>query len=142
MEVIKKRVIGEKQCQCGVTLRYDMSDIKYGAYGCPYITCPVCGQDIYLDDVDGKTVNYETFIYPDNFHYCYSGVTISDETIMEWIKEGIDFLRRNVHEYVWITQSGNTAVIVFNIKRDENYYVIVTNNYKDGHIEYTDKDIS
>lgn len=130
---------------CGSELQYEEPDVYVGAYGCAYVDCPCCGNDNMLEDnehsIDLTADNVE---FPSHFHHCSAENGAVDccnnEKVKEAIHNAINYFRNNKSEFAWITETGNLHVCVFRYDGDEDYYVVVSNDYYDTHIPFEDKD--
>lgn len=127
--------------RCESELEYDKSDIAIGGYGCAFVGCPLCGYENYLDDgehdIDLTKDNVE---FPVHFAHVSSETGAVDccnnERVKEYIRNGIDYFRKNKNEFVWYCGIGNLFITVYRYEGDENYYVQVTNNYYDTYIQF------
>ena len=110
---------------CGEEVHEPTIDV--GMYGLYYIKCPYCDNVNYLDDgVDVTVDNLELKHFNDNTN----AVKIDFLTIKKWIREGINVLKNNPNRHNYYVAGGDGLVLV--TKDDENYWVIVSNNYKDA----------
>ena len=57
-------------------------------------------------------------------------------------KEGNEkyIVRKNKEEFAWTTEIGNLYMTVFRYDGDENYYVVVSNNYYGTYIPFESAD--
>lgn len=100
---------------CGSELEIETDDIKIGAYGCAYVRCPVCGNDISngLDDKD-KDVTIDNIVFPDNFASYKDGIDFPNEEVTRRVKEVARRLIQDPNvkpgDYTF-TASGNLLVI-------------------------------
>ena len=130
---------------CGSELEYEKTDLHMGALGCMHVECPLCGYDNVLDDNEENIfVKADNIEFPTHFFHIskkISAVDVCDnEHIREYVKEAIDFFRKNKEEFVWYVETGNLAIIVFRYDGDEDYRVIVSNDYYHTYIDFEDVD--
>ena len=136
----------ELTCEkCGSELKYDESDVKVGALGLAYVTCPCCEFNNMIEDNE-KTIDLtkDNVEFPSHFFYTSKENCTSDccnhEHVNNAIKSAINYFRKNKDEFAWMTEFGNLHVTVFRYDDDIEYYVIVTDNYYSTYIpfEYDD----
>ena len=148
MKIIKdnrnKQLSDECTCQnCGSILLIDDDDIYKDEFNDSYWKCPLCSERNYIEE---PVVTIETIEYPKSFNNFLSiskggtAVEIGKEEINKWVKECLEFLRDNPDEPFKYIASGNTTVIAFRHDGDEEYYVIVSNDYYDCYIPFEDED--
>lgn len=129
--------------KCGSELEYEKSDIEIRAYGCPEITCPLCGMDIPLYDEEELVLTENNISFPVHFYHTFKekgAVEVSNERIEEYIREGINWLRANKKEYSWFIQTGDLHLEVNKYDGDEVYNIIVTKNYYETDIPFKRED--
>lgn len=129
---------------CGSELQYEESDVYIGALGCAHVNCPCCGNNNMLDDnehsIDLTADNVE---FPTHFFHTSTATAVdccNNENVKNVIHKAIDYFRNNKDEFVWFTESGSMHVCVFRHDGDEEYYVVVTDDYYDTYIPFENKD--
>ena len=129
---------------CGSELQYEESDVYIGAFGCAYVKCPCCCNDNILEDnehsIDLTADNVE---FPTHFFHISKEATVdccNNENIKDAINKAIDYFRNNKDEFAWFTEYGNLHLCVFRYDCDENYYVVVSNDYYDTYIPFEHRD--
>ena len=120
----------EVECKrCGSLLRVERSDAHTGALGCAYVTCPVCMEEIEIDQDDwDKRITKDNLEFPRDFYrFCKkSGAKpIDDEQVVNDIRRGIESLRKS-HGECYSTGSGDTSVFIQRMDGDEEYCVSVS----------------
>ena len=129
---------------CGSELEYEKFDIKEGPFGCGYVKCPVCGKDTMLDGDGFITLTTDNLKFPIHFNHLSKETGAKDicneETIRKWVKEGIDFFREHIDQFVWCRASGNLIVFVLRYDSDEEYDVIVSSDYYEVTIPFQKED--
>ena len=130
---------------CTSELEYNNSDIVIGTYGCAFVPCPCCGYENYIEDGEHDLVlTAHNVEFPMHFgHTAKENGALdccNNETIKEYIRNGINYFRKNKGEFVWYCGTGNLYVTVYRYEGDENYYVQVTNNYYDTYIQFEEED--
>lgn len=132
--------------RCGSELEYEHSDVVIGALGGAYVYCPLCNYDNMIDShEDEVTLTKDNVEFPKHFHYTSVNTGAVDncdnEHITKAINNAIDYFRQNKDEFIWLTETGNLHLTVFRYEEDNDYYVVVTDNYYSTYIPFEDKDI-
>lgn len=158
MKVLVKRVLKDNKekvlstyprkhtCeQCRSELEYEESDLKMGVLGCIHLRCPVCGYNNMLEDNENSiTLNKNNVEFPTHFFYTSKETgavdSCNNEEVKKCIHKAINYFRNNKDEFCWYTHYGNLCIIVFRYGGDEEYEVMVTNNYYDTYIPFEDED--
>lgn len=139
--VYPKKLICEK---CGSELEYDKSDMRVGWLGAMFVDCPLCGYDNMIDDEDGITLTVDNIEFPTHFHRTSTETGAVDcfnnEEIKKSIQKAIDYFRKNKDEWCWYTCYGNLYVAVTRYEDDEDYWVVVSNDYQETYIPFETKD--
>lgn len=132
---------------CRSVLEIDESDVDYGAYGLPQITCPCCGKMIDdTGDTPAETLTAENLIFPKHFHHVSKESGAADcfeRNVLKTIREQVDFLRHHPEESCcggWI--SGNLMSIVVRYDGDEQFVVLVSNDFYETAIPFNENDMS
>lgn len=129
---------------CGSELEYEESDMRIGALGCVFVDCPCCGRDNTIDDEEGITLTANNVEFPTHFWHTSKETGAVDfcnnEEIKKCVYEAIDYFRKNKNEYDWFCCYGNLYIEVRRWEGDENYEVVVTNNYYDTYIPFEEED--
>lgn len=116
-----------------------------GAFGCMYIDCPLCGRDNMLENNEFNIILSKNNIeFPTHFfeHSTENGAvdTCKNEYITKEINRAINYFRTNKEEFAWTTGTGNTEIHVYRFSDDEEYNVVVSENYYDAHIPFEAED--
>ena len=118
---------------CSSELQYEESDVYIGALGGAYLKCPCCNNENMLEDnekaIDLTKDNVE---FPTHFFH--------NEEVKGAICRAVDYFRKNKEEFAWTTETGNLFMTVFKYDGDENYYVVVSNNYYSTYIPFESAD--
>lgn len=125
---------------CRSRLEVLPDEIKHGAFGTSYVICPVCGEVIEMDDYDDFVLTADNLVYPDHFANWQTGELLDNESITRYIKDGIDYLRRNKEEYYWYTTSGRSKIDVYRSNEDKEYLISVYKSYEETMIPFEEKD--
>ena len=143
----KKRV--EKvnlECKnCGSVLEISREDTHIGWLGLPFVTCPCCNYEMYVEEFDDDAIDIcaSNVKYPTHFTISskeFRAIEIPDEEINKWIQQGIEYFRENPEEYSYFVASGNSVVHMYKFDGDEEYYVIVSKDYEHGSIQFEKED--
>lgn len=133
-------------CQsCLSELEYDESDLRIGELGLCFLDCPLCEYENIIEDNENTiTLTKDNIEFPVHFFHTSEDDGAVDVCTNEYIKESInkaiECFRNNKDEFVWISETGNTFITVFRFDGDEDYYVVVTNDYYSTHIPFEEED--
>ena len=130
------------ECEnCGSELEIDESDVKIGYIGLYYVDCPVCNKQAYIYDLDGINVIKDNIKFPDHFyHFGDGGKRLDDVEIEEYIREGIEWHRKNPNQFVWDGGTGDSDIAIYNYPGDEMYRIVVAKGYYSCEIKYETED--
>lgn len=129
--------------ECGSELEYEKSDVEFKSYGCPCITCPLCGEDTFLEDEDELTLTKDNISFPIHFYHTSKetgAVEISNEEIKRRIQEAINTLRERKDICDWLIGSGDTYVMVTKCVEDEAYNVFVAKDFYETMVSFEEED--
>ena len=120
---------GETQCRdCGETLLFDESDVRYGPHGVALIECPLCHRKVLAGDAYDKKLTSKTIEYPAHFRIYANGLDIPDEQIRRYARETLEELESDPTTQ-WASRfAGNTYVIATRSK--DEIEVVVAKNYE------------
>lgn len=130
---------------CDSELEYEEVDVKIGAFGCAYVTCPLCRETNFIDDGENElTLTKNNVEFPTHFwHTSKENGAVdccNNKEIKECIHRAINFFRENKDKYNWFTATGNLYVVVYRLDGDESYEVMVTKDYYETSIPFEDVD--
>ena len=95
-----------------------------------------------VDELDGITLTKDNIEYPTHFVHIALGERhvkgVLPEEIQKEIKRGIEYLRENNEDGCgsWYTSYGNLFVVIFRYPGDEDYFVVVTQDFYETHIPF------
>jgi hypothetical protein len=133
-------------CQnCGSELEYEKEDVRDGYLGCMFVDCPLCEYDNMIDDhEDNINLTKDNVQFPTHFwHTCKENGAVdvcNNEQVKQYIHKAIDYFRKNPNEHSWCACTGNLYISVDKDEGDENYWVVVTDNYYDTYIPFEKQD--
>lgn len=108
------------------------------------LRCPVCDEEVTTDEDNPNPITAESVKFPDHFFHTSAETGAVDicnqEKIREWLKDGVKFLRENKGVDDWYSMSGNLYVNVHRFVGDEEYDVIVSNDYYEVTIPFQNAD--
>ena len=129
---------------CKSELEYERSDMRIGAFGLYYIDCPLCGKDSALYEEDCLTLTMDNIEFPTHFYHTSVGTgavnNFNREEIEKYIRQGINYFRKNKDEYSWFCRTGCLHIEVRRWDGDEMYEVITTNDYYSAEIPFETED--
>ena len=121
--VKKRQIKKEITCpNCENLLSYEKEDVEIGHYGCEFITCPECGEEILIT---GERIMPPTF--PQTFYHFGSGKKISDKNIQEMVNKVVDNIKKADVGDFYVTATGDTMVVA--LKYEDSIDVIVAKDY-------------
>ena len=131
--------------KCKSELEYDRADLRMGEYGCMFLDCPLCKHDNMLDEHEENIIlTIDNIEFPIHFHHVSekTGAKKRDtlEEVRNEIRRAIEFFRRNKDEYTWHTWGGNLFVMVHRWSGDEQYEVVVSNDFYNIEIPFEEED--
>ena len=129
---------------CDSELEFTKDDTHIGWLGAAYITCPCCGNESMVDELDGITLTKDNIEFPVHFQRCNKGMKhvkeVSNEEIVNEVRNGIEYFRKNKDEYYWYTSRGDLFMILFRYAGDEEYFVVVTKDFYETYIPFESED--
>lgn len=126
---------------CASELEYEEEDVKTGAFGCACVICPLCGESNFIDESEKViTLTKDNVEFPTHFYHTSvetGAVDLCDnKNVRDAIRKGINYFRNNKDETDWMYACGNLYVGISRFDGDENYNVIVTENYYETDIPF------
>ena len=156
MKIIKdntgKNMSGEEipkafriECEhCMSELEITEDETHIGFLGCAYITCPCCGKETPVDELEGVILTIDNIEFPTHFFRTNASLGTakpsSNQEIKKEIVTGIEHLRKNKNSHFWYTSYGDLFLIVFRYPGDKEYWVVATKDYYDTFIPFEDID--
>ena len=142
IELYPRAIICEN---CSSNLEYEESDLKMGAYGCVFVCCPLCHYDNMIEDNENSiTLTANNIEFPIHFFHTSkeNGAVdnCNNENIKKEVRRGIDFLRNNKEEFSWMAEYGNLYIEIKRFDGDENYEIIVSNDFYTTYIPFDFED--
>lgn len=129
---------------CDSKLEITEEDTHIGWLGARFVTCPCCGQESMLDEMEGITLTVDNIEFPVHFSRTNKdsgAVEISDEDIVKDIKRAINYFRTsNDDDWCWFTEHGEVFVAVYKLDGDDEYYVVVSKDYYSTYIPFEGED--
>lgn len=109
---------------CNSVFEYDENDVHIGAFGCAFVTCPCCGKETDALDSDGIELTPSNVRFPVHYGTFKEGVKIENSEVDKYVRKCIDDIREESGDWS-ATACGDTAVFVFKMDGDEEYWVYV-----------------
>ena len=147
-----KEVKGEKipdvltiHCnECDSELEITENDTHIGWLGARFITCPCCGEESMVDELEGITLTKDNLEFPIHFNRTTKGlrhiVEVHSDEIINGIKKAITYFRENKDEWNWYTSHGDLFLSVYRYPDDEDYFVLVTKDFYETYIPFERED--
>ena len=130
--------------KCDSELEITEEDTHIGWMGARFISCPCCGEEAMVDELDGITLTKDNLEFPVHFNRTTKGlrhvVEVNSDEIIKEIQRGITYFRRHKDEYYWYTSHGDLFLIVFRYSGDEEYFVMVTKDFYETYIPFERED--
>ena len=130
--------------ECDSELEITEEDTYIGWLGAKYITCPCCGQEAMVDELDGITLTKDNIKFPIHFIRTTKGlrsvIEVDSDEIVKEIQRGITYCRERKSEHYWFTSHGDFFLIIFRYSGDENYFVMVTKDFYETYIPFEQED--
>lgn len=131
--------------KCGSELEYEKSDLHMGFLGCMYLTCPLCKNENMMEENEGTiTLTKNNVEFPTHFYHTSKETGAVDccnnKEVKDAINRAIDYFRENKEDYGYSTSCGNLYVHVCRCDGDENYDVVVSNDYYETYIPFEKED--
>ena len=138
-ELIKNNKIRIHCSKCDSELEITEEDTHIGWMGARFITCPCCGEESMVDELDGITLTKDNVKFPTHYYSFNKAVNIDDDTINKLVKECIErFDPNDENDWVRYIGSGDTMVFVFKFSEDAGYNVYVCKNYYETFIPFNE----
>lgn len=144
--IIKPKYPRKLECDgCESELEYEESDIEMGVLGCMHVKCPLCGYDNMLDDNEHNiTLTLNNVEFPTHFFHTSKengAVDVcNNNKVKKFINNAINYFRANKNDFAYEAATGNLTVHVYRYDEDEDYHVVVSNNYYDTYIPFEKED--
>lgn len=129
--------------KCDSELEVSEEDTYIGWLGARFATCPCCGSETMVDEMDGITLTKDNLEYPKHFKHTskYHGCKeMSTDFILGEIKRAINYFRNNKDEYAVEFGSGDSNIHVYRYPGDEEYHVVVTRDWYETYIPFEAED--
>ena len=130
--------------ECDSELEITENDTHIGWLGARFITCPCCGEESMVDELEGITLTKDNLEFPVHFNRTMSGlrnvIEIGANKIIKEIQDAIMFLREHKDMGYKYVSYGDLFVIVFRYEGDENYFVLVTKDFYEVDIPFEKED--
>lgn len=141
---VKSNVLTINCDKCDSELEITENDTHIGWLGARFITCPCCGEESMVDELDGITLTMDNLEFPVHFNRTTKGLrhvveTKSDEIIKE-VKRAITYFRENKDEWNWYTSYGDLFINVYRYSGDKAYFVLVTKDFYETYIPFEKED--
>ena len=133
-----------KCSQCDSQIEIVEEDTHIGWMGARFISCPCCGEEAMVDELDGITLTKDNLEFPVHFNRTTKGlrnvVEVNSDEIINGIKKAITYFRENKEEWNWYTSYGDLFLSVYRHPGDEEYFVMVTKDFYETYIPFEDED--
>ena len=143
-ENIKTFPLKIKCSECDSELEITEEDTHIGWMGARFVTCPCCGEESIVDEMEGITLTKDNIEFPIHFNRTTKGMrhiveTNSDEIVKE-IQKGIEYFRNFKNQFCWYSCYKDLFVLIFRYFEDEDYFVVVTKDFYETHIPFEKED--
>ena len=138
------KTLNVKCSNCESMLEIKENDAHVGWLGYKFITCPCCGRESIVYELDGITLNKDNIIFPTHFSRSNKNLpdvtSIPDEEINKDICKGIDYLRKNKNECFYFATYGDLFLILMKEPESKEYYIVVTKDFYETYIPFEEED--
>lgn len=138
-ETIQKQLI-IKCDRCGSELEITEEDTYIGWLGSVCVTCPCCGRDTMIEDLEGITLTKDNLEFPIHFHRSHKDLKgikeIASDEIIKEIRGAIEYFRKNKNEWHWYTSYGDLFLCVYRHPGDEEYFIMVARDFYETAIPF------
>ena len=118
------------ECNCGAELEYVPSDMHVGQFGSMFLACPVCGDEILLEDEDPVILTTQNLEWPKHFSLPDgTAADIPDHEIQKWLNTCLRHADSEMYPDGSFISMGSGNTMVFVLKYGDEYSVYVTKNY-------------
>lgn len=145
IEIIEENKSLQIECDyCTSELEITKEDAHIGSCGAAFVTCPCCGEEIMVDEFDGITLTVDNIKFP--VHFCRTNrnlrnvSAINSDEIVKYIKRGIEYFRKNKNEFDWYTSCGDLFLNIHRFSGDEEYSVVVAQDFYETSIPFESVD--
>lgn len=129
---------------CDSELEISREDTHIGWLGARFVTCPCCGGETMVDEIEGVTLTKDNLEFPVHFFRTNknerSVVEVKSDDIVKDIKRAITYYREHKDEWSWYTQHGDTHVGVYRFPEDEEYFIVVSKDFYETCIPFEKED--
>lgn len=130
---------------CKSELEYEESDLRMGEYGCMYIDCPVCKDSNMLEDNEHSIrLTVDNIKFPIHFRHTSEATgaknVCTNEEIKKCIRQAVDYFREHEDKHEYYTSYGNLYINVHRYDGDEEYEVLVSNDFYETFIPFEPED--
>ena len=143
-EPIKNNKIRIHCSECDSELEITENDTHIGWLGARFITCPCCGEETMVDELDGITLTKDNLEFPVHFNRTAKGlrhvVEVNPDEVIKEIQRAIAYFREHKDEYYWYTSYGNLFLTVLRYSYDEEYFVMITKDFYETYIPFEKED--
>ena len=130
--------------RCDSELEITEEDTYIGWLGAKFITCPCCGEESMVDEIEGITLTKDNLCFPEHFLRTNKDMRNVKETsnyqITDEIKKAITYFRLHKEEWCWFTSYGDLFVIVWRMSGDKDYMILVTKDFYETNIPFEEED--
>ena len=129
---------------CDSKLEITEEDTYIGWLGARFVTCPCCGEESMVDEMDGTTLTVDNIEFPIYFHRVNKNLgakEVYNEEIVRDIRKAIRYFRTDNSDdtgYYFI-EYGEVFMTVYKLDDDDEYYVVVSKDYYHTSISYQDR---
>ena len=130
--------------RCDSELEVTEEDTHIGWLGAAYVTCPCCGEESMVDELEGLTLTKDNVEFPVHFLRNTKGlrniVEVNPNRITKEIKEAIKYFRENKDAWNRYTICGDLFVSVYRYPGDEDYHIVISRDFYETHIPFEPQD--
>ena len=130
--------------ECDSELEITKEDTHIGWMGARFVTCPCCGEESIVDEMEGITLTKDNIEFPIHFNRTTKGMrhtleATSNEIVKE-IRNAIEYFRKNKDEFCWYKSYKDVFVKVFRDSACDSYFVVVAKDFYETTIPFEKED--
>lgn len=129
--------------ECDSVLEIAPEDSHIGWLGARFVTCPCCGKETMVEQLDGITLTKDNIEFPKHFLRSNKNMgckEVPSDFILSNIKESIMYFRRNKQEFAVELGAGDVSIHIYRYSGDKEYHIVVSRDWYETDIPFEVED--